>query len=792
MRTFDQFSAIPACVVSLVLAVCMSIPCAAFAFRNPNEDPQKSIARMQEISAISADAPAADAAGERVPGRGRAAAVLMSGEISSASPAAEAMRTASGFDAFNNLSRSSWQATFNVQTGRVKHLYGDRSKAYGDTPENSAREFLKDTHMLFGIQSDLSDLATGAVSQTSDRRHIRFQQTVDGVAVQGARITVHSDVQGRVTMVRSSLRDGIAIANRNILTTDEATTAAVADVQGRFGPGAFYSNPLAEQRIIRHQGTYVYIWKITIPTKTPPGFWVYHVDAESGDILYRADETFYMKHGSGRAYLSNDQWWLGKIKNVKLEDLYETKDMKLQGLLHGQRTTIYEYSDSCSEEEADEFPEKCEKLDGYNSAYAPNLRFRYFPDITEENYPYSDSKSWFDQAAAYYYHTAVWQWWKKEVIKKFGPSDIDYFYWLSVPAAVNVGIWDDEGNSAFCNAFYHPMMPFNPEADDLPGFAYSDDGSCCPKGFGNEDLVNDNDIVRHEYAHAIMDWAGFAGDSGQFGGEVDGYGRAMGEGNSDWYAFLASNKPDIGYVSFPPYGLRTLDNAKRYPDDVDYPDWGVPQEHYTGEIWGGYLYDLSRVLKKKAVGFVYPASFYFSSADGHRDGYADFVDAIKAQRDAEFDETERNRQFLKAFGSMVSRGFIRPLADLYEHESNYFGTGAPGSDVRDYLYLSAPLKLKTPANLLNTGDLHEYPIEAQAGMILDARVSSGKLGMRAPSIELYTIGGVLLAAIDYGTNTKIKKARLTHPIPADGMYVVRVTGISEPRRGYYNMQLRVQ
>ena len=199
------------------------------------------------------------------------------------------------------------------------------------------------------------------------------------------------------------------------------------------------------------------------------------------------------------------------------------------------------------------------------------------------------------------------------------------------------------------------------------------------------------------------------------------------------------------------------------------------------------------MLKKQALGFVYPSSFYFRRGGGHRDRDPDFVDAIRAQRDAELDRTGSNTVFLKAFGSMVSRGFIRALPDspLYSNDYNYFGTGAPGSDQRDYLYLSAPLKLKTQANLLITGDLHDYPVEAQAGMLLTAKVNAKKLGIRGPIIELFTIDGTRLAVTDYSNNTKVKKAALTYTIPEDGMYVVRVTGTTEPRRGYYTMQLDV-
>jgi len=779
-------------ITALMLIICMSIPVSSFASRNQSDDSDNT-----------------------------AAAVLRTGEISSTSAAAVSLRKASGFDAFNSLNQNRWQATFSTKTGRVKRLYGANSKAYQGSPENSAREFLKDAHMLFGVQSDLSNLTTGRINTTDKRRHIRFQQTHNGVAVQGAQIVVHSDLKGRVTMVQNNYADTIAPVNQNLLSLDAARDIAREDLSKQLGAQANMSDARAENMIIRHKGGYAYIWKITTLAKMPPGLWVSHVDAETGEILYQANEILNVTDGKGRAYLNNDEYWLGKLKNVKLEDVYETKDMKLQGLLHGERTTVYDfdgcplgiYEGCCTGDDEDtSTDEKCRKLDFYNYAYEPKLKFVYDPFAYDEvsneinAWPYSSQKSWFDQAAAYYQHNTVWDWWEKEVLKKYGPEDIDYFYEISIPVIVNVGMWDDDGNSVFCNAFYAPIMPFNPEADDLPGLAYSDDGSCYTNDAG-EDLVNDNDIVRHEYAHAIMDWAGFMDEGQQFGGEVDGYGRSMGEGNSDWYAFLASNKPNVGYVAFPPYGTRNIDNTRRYPEDVDYPEasyevtdnesgcfgqWiTVPEEHYTGEIWGGYLYDLSRVLKKKALQFVYPSSFYFTTDNGSRAGYPDFVDAVRAQQEAELGSTGKNKQFLKAFGSMVSRGFIRPLAPLYSHDCDYFGTGEPGSDERDYLWLTAPLKLKTEANMLVTGDLHEYPVEAEAGMVLTAQVKSKEIGMRAPIIELYTIDGSRLAIEDFSGNTKVNKAELTYTLPADGMYVVRVSGTREPRGGYYKMKLTV-
>ena len=174
----------------------------------------------------------------------------------------------------------------------MKHLYGAKSKAYGDNPENSAREFLKDTHMLFGVESDLSDLETLRINQTAERQHIRFQKTFNGIAVQGAQIVVHSDLKGRVTMVQNDCDAEIAPVNQNLLSLEAARDIARDALSLQLGPKASLAESIAENLIIPHKGGYVYIWKITTPTKNPPGLWVYHVDAQSGEIVYRGRRNF--------------------------------------------------------------------------------------------------------------------------------------------------------------------------------------------------------------------------------------------------------------------------------------------------------------------------------------------------------------------------------------------------------------------------------------------------------------------------------------------------------------------
>jgi len=730
-----------------MLILLLASPVSSFAFRNQAETPDETFQFIDSVAAdrqtpASFDADMTDRADNDISGN-EAAGIMVAGEISSASAASAQLCAASGFDAFNSRDKNQWQATFNADTGAVKRLYGSQSKPYAGKPEAAARAFLQDAHAMFGLPQDLSALKTQNISTTPGRSHVRFQQTYKGTAIEGAQIIVHSDSQGRVTMVQNESVEAIEPANQDVLTLEFARDIARDDLRQQLGSDPSMSASTVEKIIAIYSEEYRYIWKVSTPVQNPFGLWVYHIDAGSGEILYKADEIFYLKNGKGRAYLTNANWHAGTVSSASLKYMYTPLEGN-PGYPLGLHVFVIDNNG--------------------NYAIEPSLQFNYEPAGVQ--------KPWFDQAHAYYQKTTVWEWWKKNIISKYGPSNIAYFHTLIIPTYVNV--------TGMCNAFYSPNIN-----GSSPGFAYGNESSCKP---GSEDLVIDNDVVRHEYTHAIMHWAGF---NNQFGGAVDGYGRAMGEGNADWYAFLFSGDPKIADVAFnhqiPAY-LRNLDNTRMYPYDVNHPGTGMPQEHYTGEIWGGYLYDLARVMKKKAIPYVYRSSFYFTTSGGHRNGYPDFYDGIRAQMEAEKDMGKGLKQTMAAFGSMASRGLNRPLLPMYAHASNYFLTGSAGSDTRAYIYLLAPFKLKTQGNLLQSGDPHDYPFEANAGTVLSVKVSAKTGGMTNPTLMLYTIGGTLLQTVSTGAG--ITSAAMTFALPSTGRYVVRITGInSGAARGYYSLQM---
>lgn len=663
-----------------------------------------------------------------------------------ASPAAPAL------DAFGKKYAGQWKLRTGKGDGKVNLLYGHLSKTYTGEASAVASAFLKEEHALFGLKADLADVRLLRTDKTEHRHHTRLQQTINGIPVEGAEIRVHSTPDGQVSMVQNSYVPDIQVQNQERLDAEQAKQIARHDLAAK-AVGTLADQSGAHKKIVRHQGQYRYVWEINTSTRDPFAYWIYRIDAESGSILYQANEIHSLQTGLASIYRSNARWIVNKLAKGTLRSLFTTGDGYGHdtGFLWGLHADVWD--------------------DNGQDPFSATLDFRYDPLV---------KKDYFDAAQAYYSMNVIWIWWDRNVVRKYNVSDPDWFYDYSMPTFVNV--------IGMCNAFYSPDIWGDNSYE--PGFAFGDENACAS---GSEDLALDSDVFRHEYAHAMMDWSGF---DDQYGGDLDGYGRAMGEGNADWYAYVESKDPVMAEVAFNWTAegyLRNLDNTRTYPDDVDFPDWGVPEEHYTGEIWGAYLYDVYQQLKTKSIPYVYQSGYYFSVADGHRDGAPDFFDALLAQVLAEQDLTGKMTSTAKAWGSMASRGLNGVLRNTYSHNSDYFASGIAGADDAQYFAFNLPAvtSISTKSRLLENDDVHEYIINVTVpNLDLTVTVTGKTKGMINPDINLLTVGG---APVGTMTSTDGIKATLTYVDLPAGTYVITVEGTqSAPSQGAYQLKLAVQ
>jgi hypothetical protein len=665
------------------------------------------------------------------------------GQVNSVAQGAAKFARKGHFEDFNARHNHRWRANLNKRDGKVRILYGNVSPRYAGDPEKVARGFLKDAHAVFGLKAQLSDLQTLRVAKTLKRHHVKLQQTYDGIPVKGALVLVHANQDGQVSMVQNDYVEALQVANQRSVSREAAVKIALNDLEAYLESGGYIGVEKAQEMVVPSGDEHLFIWEITIPTEKPYGLWVYHIDAESLAIIYKANEIASLKKGKGNVFKTNGAWQNENIKNSALRYMFTNADGYAEGWLWGLHADIYDANQ--------------------NDPFAPNFKFNYDPGIPDE-------KPWFDATNAYHNLNYLWTWWHKKILKKYGPFAPEYFYTLSTPVIVNV--------NDLCNAFYTPEL-----AEGTPGFVFGNEGSCSTSA---EDIVLDKSVVSHEYTHAMMDWFGF---DVQFGGQVDQYGRAMGEGNADWFAYLITKSPLSGDVAWDwavKGYLRNLDNAMVYPDDVDHPATGLPEEHYTGQIWGGYLYDLSQVLKSKALKFVYQGLFYFTVEGGHRPSEPDFQDAILAQILAEQDLNDgQYKNAAKAWGCMASRGLNAVMRSPYMHAGDYFGTGAPGSDAIAYFTWSFPQVrgIKTTGRILKAYDTGEYPINVtEPGKKLTV-VAKAQAANMDPALEVYTTGAEYVAS---GTTAEDKVILEIAEIPP-GAYVI----VLSANQGAYSIEIKV-
>lgn len=532
-----------------------------------------------------------------------------------------------------------WSATRSFATGRISVLRGPGTVVYPGGPEKAAKAFINDLKSELGL-SNADNVNVLRVGHSTGRVHVRLQQTFRGVAVEGAHILVHMTPDGSVTMVQNGSISLEAPANQAVISEEDATETALVGLQERLGEEAFLDEPTSELVLAPFEDQRWYAWKITVPTDNPLGLWVTYIDAQNGEVLQQYDAIVSLKSGKGTVFITNKDASLWKCNKTTLKNLFtETETGWLYGYPIGKAVFVGQTNGS---------------VVFYANAYASNHKF-YFNPLTE-----SDA---FDEVTTYYHLDKTYAWWSKKVIqdKKY-KWIFPYFNDGYVPAAV-------VNRTGQCNAYYTSALP----GWGGPGWAFYNENQCWA---GSRDFTHDAGIIYHEFTHAIEHWTG----SPLLSGPLHGYTRSMGEGDADYFSCVQRKNPKIGEV-MDPQGvvfLRDLSGKmsgqRLYPDHVDKPGVNAPEEHWTGEIWGQFLWDLRALFKARADRYIWKTNaFYLLNAGGHDPNYPDFIDwagaFLNMLADAKpFGEAMKgNKQlktFIAAYAAFTDRGIF--TTDVYD------------------------------------------------------------------------------------------------------------------------------
>lgn len=220
----------------------------------------------------------------------------------------------------------------------------------------------------------------------------------------------------------------------------------------------------------------------------------------------------------------------------------------------------------------------------------------------------------FDEQMLYYHVTAAHDYFRAT----FGFTERDHPLWVQAHVPQLDGDRCPEGG--LDQALYSPSV------DGL----FFGDGTGLVHGGWNASS-RDADLIYHEYTHAVVNRI-VANLSGEGGYNV--LGHALSEGYADYFACTINNDPDFGeYVSALVRGLRSLENTRRYPDDIIDPDFLKPEAHWIGMIWGGACWDLRTKLGAAVTDRLVFQSIYYQPDDGNADLKTGAMGVLQADQD---------------------------------------------------------------------------------------------------------------------------------------------------------------
>ncbi|MFK7770147.1 MAG: M36 family metallopeptidase [Mariniblastus sp.] len=516
---------------------------------------------------------------------------------------------------------------FTYQILEQRQLLSANSPSQDDQFELS-RDYLAaqtDTNYLVEGASDvrLVSVQHGLASTTT-----RLQQTIDGLPVHNAHITIVQNVDGEFQSVHHSLA----------VHESEVTFPEIGDVNFDMNDAEFAAMAAAgtTHKLVPARGELAWfvendvathVWDITVFSGLDPvGDFLTIVDVNNGEVLMQENRAAFatgeghvfepnpwQTQGSGAGLADNDDATSPALDAQRVQVTLENLD-EGTGLLIG---TWVDLATLNSETLAD------------NDANEPTRIYDYDRD---------DDR--FEQVVVYH------------VVDRIN----SYFHEL--------GFDDDTGVANGIRDF--PTLA-NAHWYDQDQSFYSTGNDAIHMGDGGVDDGEDADIIAHEFGHAVQHNQNAAWGGGQMG--------AMGEGFGDYLAasfFRESGDPDfqalhapavgewdaLSYSSDDPPNLRRVDGTKMFPNDL------VGQVHADGEIWSRALWDLNTNMGQRYADQIILEQHFMLPANADMPTAANTILAANLNLNAGENLAQVRHPF-------VERGILQPITLMNFDMENY-------------------------------------------------------------------------------------------------------------------------
>ncbi|MCA9728693.1 MAG: FlgD immunoglobulin-like domain containing protein [Candidatus Eisenbacteria bacterium] len=445
--------------------------------------------------------------------------------------------------------------TWNSLANTPSALYGSghetgRSLATRLSAEQAGRAVIEENAAALGV-SDLANLRFLDDPRGAGKVATHFQQTYHGIDVIGGKVYAIFTDSGRVFVMGSDYYNGISLDPNPSILEDEATQIAKNDVP--FDPATDSIDgqpelfvlpvPLSDTDVDFHL-----VWRVRVSTADPLGIWVTHVDAHTGQIVYRYNDVHFLNF-SGQEQGNTEVMTLCNGETPGLPHPYQEVTITGVGSTtsdsNGNWTIPYAGTDNRTITSRFYGPYIDVNVNNgtdasFSSTATPGTPF---------NVLWTDSNSRQDERDSFY---AVQQ--IHDLFERFDPG---WFY-----TNQRITCWVNRNGT--CNAYWNGTINFYPAG-----------GGCANTG-------EIGGVVHHEFGHGVQN--ALLGQQGSQG---------LGEGNGDVLANMITLESAIGRgFQSCSQGLRDSDNNLVYPDDV------VGQEiHNAGRVIAGFHWDANVVFR---------------------------------------------------------------------------------------------------------------------------------------------------------------------------------------------------
>ncbi|MBU1064791.1 right-handed parallel beta-helix repeat-containing protein [bacterium] len=439
----------------------------------------------------------------------------------------------------------------NVKTGVVAARYNIKSPVYQGSPEQIAKQYLDENKAIFGI-SNVTDLKPIQTIESPSGKHITFLQTYQGIPVFGTETVVSINKNNRITMVVNGNTDITDLKSTNAdISSEKAIEKAFEKVN--VDESTLIALPRCDLYIYQDSLSCANLaWKVNFGAGKPPGDWQIFIDAISGEVLKIEDISVNYVNGQGKVFNPDP---ISSLSDASLTDQNDADYQELQGAY--KTVTLTNLNDPVG------------GVFCLQGKYAKSVNKQY-PDYTPvtsttPSFNYNRSQLGFEEVNIYYHLNTI-----REYIGSLG------FH----PQFEDQGILKD-------------YICF--DAHDYTGSHYSTWGYIT-LGDGCVDAGEDQDVVAHEYGHAIHD--AFMAEYGFSGDQL-----GVSEGIGDYLAIsyrrtLSSFQPD---KIFPwdgngeSWSGRALEADYNYYDNWLFPPDGLSSEeiiYMKGTLWASTMMDV--------------------------------------------------------------------------------------------------------------------------------------------------------------------------------------------------------